>query len=246
MASDNPYYVAPQGGYNIGRGLYGLAGDIEAEREEEDRKERLKRMSAQGAEEAYGQAFEASPEFLPEQQPTQQQPMGGGMGGIGGLSSLWSGGGAAGAGEGAGAAAGGGAAAGAGGGASAGGGAAAGSGSAAGSGGSAMASAGPWALLAAVIIGNEYNARKQGARAENPWHQTRDAVTGRVVEQDFHKRWLPKWFGEDRGGGDYEKDVTGFGADTHALADFTTFDPKNAWKTIWHEGSARKLFDKIF
>lgn len=137
------------------------------------------------------------------------------------------------------------------GGAAAGGGTAAGAGgtaggSAAGSGGSALGSIGPWAALAAIIMANEKGGRDAGARDENKTHQARDAVTGRVVEQDFHQRWLPKWFGEDRGGGDYENDSTGFGADTHALADLTTFDPSNAWDTLRENGSARKLWDKLF
>lgn len=165
-----------------------------------------------------------------------------GEGGTAALGTSYTGGGAAaGGGTGIGSAAGSGFSSGA-----AGAGAGAGGATAGGSGASSGAGFGPWALLAAIIIANEKGGKDAGARDENPWHQTRDAVTGRVVEQDFHQRWLPKWFGEDRGGGDYEKDVTGFGADTHALADFTTFDPKNAWKTIWEHGSARKVFDKLF
>lgn len=119
-------------------------------------------------------------------------------------------------------------------------------GSAAGGATSGIGAAGPWAALAALIIANEKGGMDADARNPNRTQHMGDVLTGRIVEQDFHKRWLPKLFGGDRGGGDYKNDVTGFGGDTHALADFTTFDPKNALKTLKKSGSAAKLLKKIF
>lgn len=104
------------------------------------------------------------------QQPQQQpQQGGGGMPGMPGMASQFMGGGTAG-GAGTGAATG----------------AAGGGGSgAASSGGSMLGSAGPWAALAAVIVGNELYARNQGRRDENPWTQVQDGLTGKVLEQDM-------------------------------------------------------------
>jgi hypothetical protein len=244
----NPYYVEPQGGYSIGQGLYGLS-QSRREREEEEERLRREELADKSAEEAYGKSFNASPRFVPEQQPQQQGGIGGmgGMEGIGGLSSLWSGGGSgAAAGGGAGATAGssGGTAAGVGGGAAAGGSAAGGSAS----GGSALSSAGPWGILAAIIIGNEYNAKKGGYRAESSGEHFRDVVSAEIVEQDFQDRWLPKWFGEETGKntGVYENDVTGFGSDTAALTDIMNLDFSNAWDTLKEGGSAARVLKKIF
>lgn len=233
----NPYYVDPQGGYNIGLGLSGLRKKRRDEEEEDQA------IAEKTAEEAYGESFEASPKFIPDQQQQQQQPgMGGGMGGIGGLSSMFMGGGE-GAVVGGGAAAGGsggGAAAGAGGGATAGGSSA--------SGGSALGSAGPWGILAAIIIGNEYNAKKGGYREESDKEHLEDVVDAEIIEQDFQDRWLPKWFGEETGKntGVYENDVTGFGSDTAALTDIMNLDFSNAWKTLKEGGSAARVLKKIF
>jgi hypothetical protein len=100
---------------------------------------------------------------------------GGGMGGGGGIMSMFGGGGGGGAGASAGASAGGGAGA-----------------SAGSSIGSAAAAAGPWAALAAVIIGNELYARKRGYRAEDKGEHAKDFLRGEVLSQDIEQRYLPK------------------------------------------------------
>jgi len=51
--------------------------------------------------------------------------------------------------------------------------------------GSALSSAGPWALLAAAIIGNEEEARKAGRRSDDKMTWGQDALTGKVLEQDM-------------------------------------------------------------
>lgn len=114
---------------------------------------------------------------------TSQQPAGGGMpqmpmglmgmmGGEGGMGGMFGGGGAA--------------VTGGGGGGSA---AAGGAGSAASGAGSSMAgglsAAGPWALLAAVIIANESEAKKAGRRSEDHGEHAQDMITGKVLEQDM-------------------------------------------------------------
>lgn len=79
-----------------------------------------------------------------------------------------------------------------------GGGAAGGAGGGAGSGaGGMIASAGPWAALAAVIIGNEMYAEKHGYRSEDPKEHLKDLLTGEVQHQDLEQRWLPKLGIED-------------------------------------------------
>lgn len=200
-----------------------------AEEEQKRREEELLRQQEE-------QRRQMEMQRMRQQQAQQQQQQGGMPGGVNPMQFMQGGEAAGGATPAAGSAA-----------PAAEGGTAAGGGSAAGgSGGSALSSIGPWAALAAIIMANEKGGRDAGARDENKTHQARDAMTGRVVEQDFHQRWLPKMFGEDAGGGDYENDSTGFGADTHALADLTTFDPSNAWDTLRKNGSARKLWDKLF
>lgn len=54
----------------------------------------------------------------------------------------------------------------------------------AGSAGGGIAAGGPWALLAAAIIGNETHARKKGRRNEDKGKHALDLVTGKVLEQD--------------------------------------------------------------
>lgn len=70
-----------------------------------------------------------------------------------------------------------------------------GSGSGAGSG---MAAAGPWAALAAVIVGNELYARKRGYRSEDKGEYMKDLFSGEVFHQDIEQRFLPK-LGIDEG-----------------------------------------------
>lgn len=118
-----------------------------------------------------GSAYENNPYAIESQQSPQGMGMpfpglSGMMGGEGGMFGM-----------------GGGATAGGGGGAAAP--AAAGGGSAASGAGGAMASAGPWALLAAVIIANESEAKKAGRRSEDHGEHAQDLITGKVLEQDM-------------------------------------------------------------
>ena len=103
---------------------------------------------------------------------------GGGGGGMGGIAGMFSGGGG-----------GGGASASAGAGGSAGGGI-----------GGAISAGGPWAALAAVIIGNEYYAEKRGYRDEDTGGYVKDLLTTEVWHQDLEQRWLPA-IGIDEGSG---------------------------------------------
>ena len=58
-------------------------------------------------------------------------------------------------------------------------------------GGSALASAGPWAALAAAIIGNESYAKDHGYRKDDKYlGQT--ALEGRALWEDVSQRWGPK------------------------------------------------------
>tara|TARA_R110000803_G_scaffold11681_1_gene34716 strand:- start:191 stop:757 length:567 start_codon:yes stop_codon:yes gene_type:complete len=59
---------------------------------------------------------------------------------------------------------------------------------------SMLASAGPWAALAAVIAGNEMNARKEGRRDEDKATHLMDAFSGKVLEQDT------EYYGDKVGG----------------------------------------------
>ncbi len=65
-------------------------------------------------------------------------------------------------------------------------------------GGSSVASAGPWAALAAIIMINEYNAVGGGYRSEDKGKYTQDLFSGEVLGQDLEQRWLPK-LGLDEG-----------------------------------------------
>lgn len=58
--------------------------------------------------------------------------------------------------------------------------------------GSKVSKGGPWAALAAVIVSNEYNAKKGGYRSSNKRRYAQDVFTGEVLGQDLEKRWLPK------------------------------------------------------
>lgn len=242
--------------------LYDLRSP-QAQQIEEENRRRMEEEKRQREEEARKKRErELYLEILRQRQRQEQQNQGNSGGGqMNPLGMLGAGAGMMGAGAGSlggatiGAGAGGGAVTGAGlgsgaaaaGGATVGGGATAAGAGAGGGGGSALAGAGPWALLAALIMANEKGGRDAGARNPNKTHQARDAVTGKVVQQDFQQRWLPKWFGEDQsnGMGDYKNDKTGFGGDTHALTDFMSLDFSNGLKTIRKSGSARKLFDKL-
>lgn len=180
-----------------------------------------------------------------QQQQQQQSPLGmlgmfnqfGGMGGGGGggFGSMF-GGGSSGGGFGSLFGGGGGAATGATTGATTGGASAAG-GTAAGGGGSFLASAGPWAALAAAIYANESNARDKGYRDEDDMQYAEDLLTGEVLTQDLEQRFLPKVFGED-----LENDDLGIGADMLAGSQFASLDFADAFKTIKDKGLLSKIF----
>jgi hypothetical protein len=91
------------------------------------------------------------------------------------------------------------------------------------SGGSMVASAGPWAALAAVIYANEYNAKKGGYRAESKGEYTRDLFSGEVLQQDLSKRWLPKLGLKE---GSKESKWA-----THLIQPWTA-DPEKSWKRL--------------
>jgi len=110
-------------------------------------------------------------------------------------------------------------------------------GSSAGGGSSALASAGPWAALAALIVANESGAREGGYRDEDTGEYLQDLFGGKVLEQDFNQRFLPKLVGED-----FEDDKLGLGADASVAADLSTFDFSNAWDTFKDHGLLSKLF----
>jgi hypothetical protein len=90
-------------------------------------------------------------------------------------------------------------------------------GGAAGGGSSALASAGPWAALAAVIIANEYGA-KEGGRRRSGSDYYKDLLGGKVLEQDA-PYWSQKMFGSS--------DKAGLGADFEAGAELATLDFSN-------------------
>lgn len=104
-------------------------------------------------------------------------------------------------------------------------------------GSSFLSSAGPWAALAAAIIANEHEAISGGYRDEDTGDYAQDLLGGKVLEQDFSKRWVPKLFGED-----LEHDDLGIGADMLVGADLLTFDFSNAWDTFKEKGLLAKLF----
>lgn len=163
-----------------------------------------------------------------ETAPPQQQQQQGGMnplqglqmynqiagGGQGGFMGIGGGGGGAASGSAAGSAAGG-------------------AGTAGGGAGSMLASAGPWAALAAVIIGNETAAKKAGRRSEDDGQYAQDLITGKVLTQDA-PYYSKKLFGDDD---------LGLGGDMQAGADLLTLDFSNAWDTFKDQGTLSKILD---
>ena len=148
----------------------------------------------------------------------------GGAGGAGGggfgLSSIFGGGSAAGGGAGA-----------------AGGSSAAGGAASSGAGG--LASAGPWAALAAVILANESNARDNGYRNKDDKKYAQDLLGGAVLEQDLNQRWLPKIYGKD-----LKNDKFGLGHDQKAVGEFGSGDFSNGFKAL-EDGTLGKLVKGI-
>lgn len=148
----------------------------------------------------------------------------GGAGGAGGggfgLSSIFGGGSAAGGGAGA-----------------AGGSSAAGGAASSGAGG--LASAGPWAALAAVILANESNARDNGYRNKDDKKYAQDLLGGAVLEQDLNQRYLPKIYGKD-----LKNDKFGLGHDQKAVGEFGSGDFSNGFKAL-EDGTLGKLVKGI-
>ena len=140
---------------------------------------------------------------------------GGGGGGFG-LSSIFGGGSAAGGGAGA-----------------AGGSSAAGGAASSGAGG--LASAGPWAALAAVILANESNARDNDYRNKDDKKYAQDLLGGAVLEQDLNQRWLPKIYGKD-----LKNDKLGLGHDQKAIGEFGSGDFSNGFKAL-EDGTLGKI-----
>ena len=140
---------------------------------------------------------------------------GGGGGGFG-LSSIFGGGSAAGGGAGA-----------------AGGSSAAGGAASSGAGG--LASAGPWAALAAVILANESNARDNDYRDKDDKKYAQDLLGGAVLEQDLNQRWLPKIYGKD-----LKNDKLGLGHDQKAIGEFGSGDFSNGFKAL-EDGTLGKI-----
>ena len=104
--------------------------------------------------------------------------------------------------------------------------------------GGAVAAAGPWAALAAVIGVNERSARNVGARRDGTRYW-KDLAGGKVVEQDFNERIVPKIFGG------YNDDKYGMAHEAGAVGELSTFDFKNAAKKL-ENGVAGNLLKKIF
>ena len=92
------------------------------------------------------------------------------------------------------------------------------------SGGSAMGGMGGWAALAALIIGNEHEAKEGGYRDEDDWDYAQDLIGGKVAAQDMQERWIPKLVGED--------DDYGFGGDLDILAELSSHDFSNALEAM--------------
>lgn len=109
-------------------------------------------------------------------------------------------------------------------------------------GGSGLASlANPWTALAALVVGNELQGRNSGRRAENPWEQTQDALTGRALSRDA-EHFVPKIFGDDK---------FGLGGDTIVGANLinpsTWFSGGlgDAWDAWTHDGTLAKGFKAL-
>lgn len=122
-----------------------------------------------------------------------------------------------------------------GGGGAASGGAAAGGAGASGAGG--LASAGPWGLLAAVILANEADSSKKGLRSENKGERAKDMLSGKVLTQDIDGKWGPE---EDRlTGGLASKG--GFVGDQKGFSQIASGRIAPGLKSIWNDGTLSKI-----
>lgn len=104
-----------------------------------------------------------------------------------------------------------------------------------GAGAGGLAAAGPWAALAALVIGNESAQKKTGNRREGTQY-LKDLFGGKVVEQDMNK-YADKW---DKDGD------KGIGSDMKTFGNLATFDFKNAFKEAKKGGAPMALIKKIF
>lgn len=107
--------------------------------------------------------------------------------------------------------------------------------------GQAMASAGPWAALAAAIVGNEKYAKDRGYRSTDDKTYAKDLLTGGVLGQDVEKRFNP--FMDKHSNGLWSK--SGLGGDTQFGADLLGFNFKDA-KKGFKNTSLIKALRKIF
>lgn len=112
-------------------------------------------------------------------------------------------------------------------------------GSSAAGGESALGSLGWAAALAALIAGNESEARQGGYRDENDWDYAQDLLFGKVSEQDAYNRWIPK-LGDDLLGDDGDR--FGMQADMGGFFDLLTGDFSNWWDNMKNEGSLARMF----
>ena len=108
-------------------------------------------------------------------------------------------------------------------------------GGAASSGAGGLASAGPWAALAAVILANESNARDNDYRNKDDKKYAQDLLGGAVLEQDLNQRWLPKIYGKD-----LKNDKLGLGHDQKAIGEFGSGDFSNGFKAL-EDGTLGKI-----
>jgi len=127
--------------------------------------------------------------------------------------------------------------------------------------GSMLSSAGPWAALAAAIIGNETSAHKsnynwtddQGVEHKDPLRPggPEDMFTGKVLQYDVDRRWNP-WM-EELTGGDKERGKEGWWGKS-GLAGDTSLGAKLgspwSWGDISKDDLQRttlgKLLKKVF
>ena len=95
-----------------------------------------------------------------------------------------------------------------------------------GGGGSWMASAGPWAALAAIIAINEDQALQGGYRDEDHADYALDLFDGKVFEQDMNQRWSK--YGDKMD----DKLGTNVGDTMRTMGELSTFDFSNAGKSF--------------
>lgn len=105
--------------------------------------------------------------------------------------------------------------------------------------GQMAASAGPWAALAAAIIGNEEHSRKKGLRAEDRGERLKDQLTGKVLTQDIEGKWAP-YADKLTGGAASKSGITG---DWKAGSQIASGRIGSGLKTLTKEGTTGKIAD---